>query len=76
MGWFAPTSTGTSQIRICRRWLTCFGNGLSSRCVLRPLAAKALGITRQAAHVLLDRIGAPVHKLTDRKWYNAWTIIS
>ena len=40
------------------------------------LAAKALGISRQAAHVLLKGLGAPVHKLTERKRYTAWSIIS
>ena len=40
-----------------------------------PLAAKTLNISRQAAHAMLKNLGAPVHKLTDRKRYNAWSII-
>jgi hypothetical protein len=40
-----------------------------------PLAAKALRISRQAAHAMLKQLGSPVHKLTDRLRYNAWTIM-
>lgn len=39
------------------------------------LASKALRVSRQAAHTLLKRIGAPVHRLTDRKRCNAWSIM-
>jgi hypothetical protein len=40
-----------------------------------PLAAKALRVSRQAAHTMLKQLGSPVHKLTDRLRYNAWTIM-
>jgi hypothetical protein len=39
------------------------------------LAAKALRVSRQAAHIMLKQLGSPVHKLTDRLRYNAWTIM-
>ena len=39
------------------------------------LTAKALRVSRQAAHAMLKRIGAPVHRLTDRQRCNAWSVI-
>lgn len=39
------------------------------------LAAKALRVSRQAAHAMLKGIGAPVHRLTDRQRCNAWSTI-
>jgi hypothetical protein len=39
------------------------------------LAAKALGVSRQAAHAMLKRIGSPVHRLTDRERCNAWSVM-
>jgi hypothetical protein len=38
------------------------------------LVANRLGISRQAAHGLLKRIGAPVHKITDRQRDNVWGV--
>jgi hypothetical protein len=38
------------------------------------LVANRLGISRQAAHGLLKRIGAPVHKITDRERDNVWGV--
>jgi hypothetical protein len=54
--------------------------GLAELLVKRPfvsvaLAARELKITRQAADKLLKKIGAPAHKLTDRKRCNVWSII-
>jgi len=43
--------------------------------VSAALAAKALRISRQAAHCMLKRIGSPVHRLTDRERCNAWSVI-
>jgi hypothetical protein len=39
------------------------------------LAAKALGVSRQAAHAMLKHIGSPVHRLTDRERCNAWSVM-
>jgi hypothetical protein len=39
------------------------------------LAARALGVSRQGAHILLKQIGAPAHRLTDRKRCNVWSLI-
>lgn len=43
--------------------------------VSAALAAKALRVSRQAAHTMLKAVGAPVHKLTDRERCNAWSVI-
>ncbi|MGB8984888.1 MAG: DUF1612 domain-containing protein [Anaerolineales bacterium] len=43
--------------------------------VSAALAAKALGISRQAAHTMLKGVGSPVHKLTDRERCNAWSVL-
>jgi hypothetical protein len=43
--------------------------------VLVALAARSLGISRQGAHILLKQIGAPAHRLTDRKRCNVWSLI-
>jgi hypothetical protein len=39
------------------------------------LAAKALGVSRQGAHAMLEELGAPAHKLTDRKRCNVWSVM-
>lgn len=39
------------------------------------LVAKALRVSRQAAHTMLGKIGAPVHKLTDRQRCNVWSVL-
>jgi Protein of unknown function (DUF1612)/HTH DNA binding domain len=39
------------------------------------LAAKALRISRQAAHMMLKGLGSPLHKLTERKRCIAWSVI-
>jgi hypothetical protein len=41
--------------------------------VSAALASRALGISRQAAHGLLKEVGAPVHRLSDRKRCNVWS---
>lgn len=43
--------------------------------VSASLAAKALGVSRQAAHTMLKHIGSPVHPLTDRERCNVWSVI-
>jgi hypothetical protein len=39
------------------------------------LASRALRISRQAAHTMLKKVGAPVHRLTDRKRCNVWSVM-
>jgi hypothetical protein len=39
------------------------------------LAAKVLGVSRQGAHAMLEQLGAPAHKLTDRKRCNVWSVM-
>jgi hypothetical protein len=43
--------------------------------VSASLAARTLGVTRQAAHTMLKTLGAPVHRLTDRERCNVWSVI-
>lgn len=43
--------------------------------VSASLAAKALGVSRQAAYIMLKTLGAPVHRLTDRDRCTVWSVI-
>jgi hypothetical protein len=38
-------------------------------------AAKALRVSRQGAHAMLEQLGAPAHRLTDRKRCNVWSVM-